>query len=137
VSYLQQEETFSMLRNMEFFMDRKLYLSLAWNMNGKILNRIPLIKRLKWREILAFKAIWGDLTSKNNPLLEQNQGDSELFYFPESGHVLTPKNPYMEFAAGITNVFKVFSVQWVRRLNYLDNPHVHRDGIRFALVMTF
>jgi hypothetical protein len=137
VSYLQQEETFSMLRNMEFFMDRKLYLSLAWNMNGKILNRIPLIKRLKWREILAFKAIWGDLTDKNNPLLQENQNDSELFYFPASGHVLTPKNPYMEFAAGITNVFKVFSVQWVRRLNYLDNPKVHRDGIRFALVMTF
>ena len=70
ISYVEQEGTFNMLRNMEFFMDRRVFWSVAWNMNGKIFNRIPLFKKLKLREYIAFRGVWGTLTDKNNPAAE-------------------------------------------------------------------
>ena len=54
-------------------------------MNGKLLNRIPLIKKLKWREYVAIKGVWGDLTSKNDP--SKNINDC-LLYTSRTEHPL-------------------------------------------------
>ena len=113
-------------------------------MNGKLFNRIPLLKRLKWREYIGFNALWGDLSNKNNPFLNPN--DSRLMYFPGhfngndfeySSRLMDPKRPYYEAIFGIHNIFKVVHVQAVRRLNYMDNPHAKRWGFRFMFRMTF
>ena len=65
---------------MEFLNDRYASHDITWDMNGKIFNRIPLIKKLKWREAFGFKMLYGQLTDKNNPFLYPNDGD--LFVFP-------------------------------------------------------
>ena len=57
LTYFEEEATFSMMRNMEFLSDRYAFGCLAWDLNGKILNRIPLVKRLKWREYIAVKGM--------------------------------------------------------------------------------
>jgi len=136
LSYFEHSNTFNMLRNMEFLNDRYAFLSLAWDLNGKLLNRVPLIKKLKWREYVAFKAMWGKLTDKNNPFLEQNQGDTMLFQFPDGVNVME-SNPYCEFVVGVHNIFKFFAVDYVRRLSYTDDPEVKKNGIRFGFTMTF
>lgn len=135
ISYVEQEGTFNMLHNMEFFMDRRVYWSVEWNMNGKIFNRIPLFKKLKLREYVAFKACWGMLTDKNNPFL--NPTDEMLYRFPDRSYVIDSHTPYMEFACGIRNIFKLFGVDYVRRLNYLDIPGTKKNGIRFNLTFSF
>ena len=66
-----------MMKDWEFLSDRQVFWSVAWDMNGKLLNRIPLIKKLKWREYIAAKGVWGQLTDKNNPL--KNPNDDVLF----------------------------------------------------------
>ena len=53
LSIFEQEATISMMKDWEFLSDRQLFWSVAWDMNGKLLNRIPLIKKLKWREYVA------------------------------------------------------------------------------------
>ena len=106
-------------------------------MNGKILNRIPLLKKLNWREYVGVKCLWGDLTDKNNPLLEKNQGDSRLMYFPEGSYVMNPHKPYVEVVAGVSNIFKFLSVQYVRRLTYNDLPTAHKQGVRFRFMFRF
>ena len=136
LSYFEHENTFSMLRNMEFLNDRYAFCSVSWDLNGKLLNRIPLIKRLKWREYIAFKAMWGDLTDKNNPLLEKNAADPVLFQLPESTHVMERK-PYMEYVVGVHNIFNFFAVDYVHRLNYNDLPDTKKHGIRFGFSMSF
>ena len=73
---------------MEFLNDRYAQFNLAWDLEGKIFNRLPLIKRLKWREYIAFKGMWGHLTDKNNPLLPQNAADTKLYKFPEGTNVM-------------------------------------------------
>lgn len=136
LSYIIQDETFELIDNMEFLNDRFASLYISWDFNGKIFNRIPLLKKLKWREYIGFRCLWGGLSDKNNPFLEQNAQSDIVMMFPEGCHVMDSKKPYYELSAGIHNIFKLIHVEYVRRLNYhYDNTH--KDGIRFMVRMTF
>ena len=137
LSYIVQKGSFNLINNMEFLNDRYASVDLAWDMNGKIFNRIPLLKKLKWREYIGFKGLWGSLTDKNNPFLFQNMGDATLMYFPEGSHVMNPKRPYMELILGVHNIFKLFHVQYVRRLNYNELPTAQKQGVRLLMRMSF
>ena len=137
LSYIMQDYTFTAINDMEFLSDRYASAMLLWDMNGKILNRIPLLRKLKWREWFTVKCLWGDLTDKNNPTLAQNAGDPTLMYFPEGAYMLDRKKPYWEVSAGVHNIFKIVHVEYVRRLNYNHLPTAHKHGIRFMIRMTF
>ena len=137
ISYFEHENTFSMMRNMEFLNDRYVFWSVAWDMNGKVLNRLPLVKHLKWREYVAVKGMWGTLTDKNNPFLESNRNDAVLFQFPDASHVMDKSKPYWEMVVGVHNIFKFFAIDYVRRFSYNELPHTHKNGIRFGFMMSF
>ena len=137
LSFIIQDQTFQLINNMEFLNDRFVSADISWDLNGKLFNRLPLIKKLKWREYIAVKVLWGDLTDKNNPLLAQNAGDPVLMAFPEGCYVMDPKKPYVEMAFGIHNIFKIIHVEYVRRFNYLNLPTAHKHGVRFMFRMTF
>lgn len=147
LSYLLIPNTFSLMNNMEFPTDRFGMIDVSWNMHGKIFNRIPLLKKLKLREFIGAKVMWGTLTDKNNPFLEQNKNDDSLIMFPghykangefeSSSHVMDPKTPYVEVAVGVHNIFKLVHIDYVRRLTYLDFPTANKWGIRFAIMTVF
>ena len=137
LSYIIEDETFNLINNMEFLNDRYASLDVSWDLNGKIFNRIPLLKKLKWREYIGVKCLWGSLSDKNNPTLAQNANDTQLMAFPESSFVMDSNRPYVEIVAGIHNIFKIMHVEYVRRLNYLDLPTAHKQGIRVMFRMTF
>ena len=136
-SFVIEEEMFNLVNNMEFLNDRYASLMLSWDLNGKFFNRIPLIKHLKWREYFGVNVLWGDLTDHNNPYLEENVGSSKLMYFPEGCYVMDNKKPYIEAVIGIHNIFKIFHVEYVRRLTYLDLPTCEKWGIRYIFRSTF
>ena len=136
-SFVIEEEMFSLINNMEFLNDRYASLMLSWDMNGKLFNRIPLIRRAKCREYFGVNVLWGNLTDKNNPFLAQNAGSSRLMYFPEGCHVMDPNKPYVEVIVGIHNIFKLIQIEYVRRLTYLDLPTSQKWGIRYIFRMTF
>ena len=137
LSYIVQDYTFESINNMEFPTDRFVSAQLNWDMNGKILNRIPLIRKLKWREWIGFRVLWGELSDKNNPYLEHNIGNPIVMYFPEGCYVIDPKRPYMELTLGIHNIFKLIHVEYARRLNYNELPTAHKHGFRFMVRTTF
>ena len=136
-SFIIEEEMFNLINNMEFLNDRYASMMLSWDLNGKFFNRIPLIKKLKWREYFAVNVLWGDLSDQNNPFLPQNAGSDKLMYFPKGCNVMDPKKPYIEVVGGIHNIFKIIHVEYVRRLNYLNLPTSEKWGIRFIFRLTF
>jgi len=135
-SYFEHQGTFNLMKGLEFLNDRYAQFNLAWDLEGKIFNRIPLIKKLKWREYVAFKGMWGHLTDKNNPYLPQNANDTELYKFPVDTRVMT-RDPYMEFVVGVHNIFKFLEVDYVRRLTYTHAPGISKNGIRFGFNLVF
>ena len=137
LSYIVEDETFNLINNMEFLNDRYASLDVSWDLNGKLFNRIPLLKHLKWREFLGVKCLWGTLTDKNNPTLARNAGDPLLMQFPEGSYVMDPHRPYIELIAGIHNIFKIFHVQFVHRLNYNNLPTAKKNGVRIMMRLTF
>ncbi|WP_455588844.1 DUF5686 family protein [Bacteroides rodentium] len=139
LSYItQNNESFNLINNMEFLNDRYASLNLSYDMNGKLFNRIPLIKKLKWREMFRVRGLWGTLTDKNNPYKSSNP---DLFLFPTRDGVPTShimdKTPYVEASVGIYNIFKLLHIEYVRRLTYTDIPGTKNWGIRFMILTVF
>lgn len=137
LSYIISDETFNLINNMEFLNDRYASLDISWDLNGKLFNRIPLLKKLKWREWLGIKCLWGTLTDKNNPTLAANAGDHTLMEFPEGSYIMDSKRPYIELIAGIHNIFKIIHIQYVHRLNYNNLPTATKNGVRLMVRLTF
>ena len=135
LSYIIQDNTFNLINNMEFLNDRYVSADISWDFNGKIFNRIPLLKKLKWREYVGVKMLWGELSDKNNPA---KQVDSPIVMaFPTGSSIMDPHRPYWELVLGVHNIFKIMHVEYVRRLNYNDLPTAHKYGVRFMVRMTF
>ena len=142
-TFAYQDAAFNMMNFLEFTNDAFV----SWNMqhyfNGFIFNKIPLLKRLKLREVITFKGVWGSLNDVNNPNLHPEliqfttdaNGQQETFTLDEK--------PYIEASVGVANIFKVGRIDLVQRLNYLDNPNVPELfgttglGIRFMVKFEF
>ena len=137
LSYIFDAKTFALMNNMEFLNDRFVSFDLSWDVNGKIFNRIPYLRKLKWRESIGFRGMMGHLTDKNNPYLDVNAKSDYLFTFPADSHLMDKNRPYLEIHAGFHNIFQFFRVEWVHRLTYTDLPGVHRNGVRFGFDFTF
>ncbi len=136
-SYIILPETFNLINTMEFLNDRFASLMVSWDLNGKIFNRIPLLKRLHWREYIGIRMLWGELSDKNNPYLEQNRGNKKLMHFPDGTSIMDPNRPYAELVLGVHNIFKFFHVEYVRRLAYNDLPTSPKWGMRYVIAFSF
>ena len=137
MSYFSQKQSFNLLTSMEFLNDRFVSVDMNWDMQGKIFNRIPLIKKLRWREYIGAKMLWGALSDKNNPYLERNADSPILMYFPEESYLMNPKIPYWEISLGIRSIFRFFQIEYVRRMNYNDHSHGHKNSVRLGFTLMF
>ena len=126
-----QPEAFNMMNAMEFVTDQYVSFYMTYYLKGWILNRIPLIKWLRLREVVSFSGVFGDLTDKNNPMLTPG-----LFKLPE-GTMPMGKQPYLEASVGLENILKILRIDYYRRLTYLDNPGIKKGGVRIALRFSF
>ena len=144
LSYTIQPESFALMKPMEFINDQALTWDLTYWGNGILMNRLPLIKRLRLREVLTLRGIWGSLSDKNNPAqlsvvtpLSSVDG-SDLFLFPADA-LCQPMGdkPYMEAAVGLDNIFTILRVDYVWRLTYRENAGSDRHGIRIQFHFNF
>ncbi|MDE5800769.1 MAG: carboxypeptidase-like regulatory domain-containing protein, partial [Paramuribaculum sp.] len=133
LSYTIQPESFALLNPMEFVTDSYAMWDLTYWANGAILNYVPLIRKLKLREVFSFRGFYGHLSRRNDPLLNPS-----LFRFPEVVSVeRLGDTPYMEVGVGLDNIFKILRVDYVWRLTYRHVPGADRGGVRVALHFTF
>jgi hypothetical protein len=78
-TYALQLQSYNLMNFLEFVNDRYAAINIDQNFNGFIFNKVPLLKKLKWREVVSFKALWGGLRSENNPA-----NDPALLNFPKN-----------------------------------------------------
>ena len=113
--------------------DQFVALSLNHNFQGILLNRLPLIKKLRWRELITFQAVYGNLSNANK------------IYQETAEFTTLSQRPFMEAGFGIDNILKFIRVDFLWRLNYLDQNYLdtyaqfYRTSkpARFALKCSF
>lgn len=129
--------SYDLINSMEFVADRYAKVALDHQLQGYILNKIPLIKKLKLREIWGAKFFAGRLSAQNDPSLSPTVIEFEK---DENGNTLThPMNQgmYTEGYFGLDNIFKVLKIQYIQRLSYKKSPTALKDQIRFSLDFSF
>lgn len=133
LSYTIQNESYVLMNPMEFANDQYLSWDLTYWGNGVLFNRIPLLKKLKLREVVTMRGLWGSLSDKNNPLLSD-----QVFLFPEitQCHPMT-STPYMELGVGIDNILTFLRLDYTWRLTYRHTPGAPNGGLRVAFHFTF
>jgi len=109
-TYFTIENTFNNLKFYEFVTDE--YATVQWihNFQGKLFARIPLLRKLNWREIIGAKGVYGTVSDENRAI-----NASGLAYN-------APEKFYWECSAGVGNIFKVLRIDFSWRGNYLDVP---------------
>lgn len=136
-SYAYEASSFNMMNFMEFVSDKYISLVIDHSFNGFFFNKVPLLKKLKLREVMTFKALYGGLSNLNNPDLQP-----DLLKFPtdNNGIPLTytlGRKPYIEASVGVSNIFKLFRVDLIKRFTYLQNPNVTSLGVRVQFKLDF
>ncbi len=127
---------FNTMNRYEFASDTYAQLVLEHHFDGFFFNKIPLFRKLNWREVATFKAVYGTISDENRRANQPN-----LFNPTETnnynGFRAPDKQPYMEFGVGIENIFKVFRIDALWRTNYLDNPQANRFAFVGGLYFFF
>ncbi|MBN2175340.1 MAG: carboxypeptidase-like regulatory domain-containing protein [Bacteroidales bacterium] len=124
-TYFYDEYAFNLMNYFEFVSDQYLSVYYTHHFDGFFLNRIPLMRKLKWREVGYFRGVIGTLSDKNK---NYNK-------LPENTHTLD--RPYMEAGVGIENIFKVIRVDGIWRLTQLENNNINKFAFFVSLYFTF
>lgn len=136
-TYAYQLNSYNLMNFMEFISDHHASVNLQYYMNGFVLNKIPLLRKLQWREVFSFKAVYGGLRKENNPTYNNDLYQWQTTVDGAISSFTFSKDPYMEASVGLSNIFKILRVDYVKRLNYLDQPNVPNWGIRMRFKFDF
>lgn len=128
---------FDLMNPMEFVADEYLKIGFFHQMQGFLLNKIPLIKKLNLREVWGAQMFYGKLSDQNNPYISDrvvefdrnNDGDIQT-YVPNL-------RPYWEASVGLDNILNVLRVEYVKRFTYNGLPNVNPDRYRLSVHINF
>lgn len=123
-TYFVIENTFNLLDFYEFQTDTYATFQLQHNFGGRILSRIPLLRKLNWRETVGVKGVYGTISDENRAI-----NASGLLY-------QAPEDFYWEYNAGIGNIFKVLRIEFAWRGSYFT-PGSTNFGVKAALGFHF
>ncbi len=134
-TYAYQSNSYNLMNYLEFVSDKYASLNIDHQFNGFIFNKVPLLKRLKFREIITCKVLFGGLGTNNNP-----DNNEDLFHFPVDSNNMPitfslENKPYVEAGIGLSNILRVFRVDLIKRFTYLDQPGISSFGFRVQLML--
>jgi hypothetical protein len=121
-TYWFDESAFNLMNYYEFVSDKYINFSYTHHFSGLFLNHIPLMRKLKWRELAWVKGVVGTISPQNLSFNVLPAGTSDL------------RKPYFEAGVGVENIFRFIRVDGVWRLSHLDNPNAKKFGIMVSMV---
>jgi hypothetical protein len=125
-TYVYDYMSYNMMRYYEFASDQYASIGVFHHFEGLLFNKIPLIKKLKWREVATCKALWGSVNEQNKRTL----------IFPTTLNSLN-NEPYVEVSAGIENIFQVFRIDAIWRSTYQRQRSIENFGVKLGFQLTF
>jgi len=125
-SFINDDVAFNTMRYFEFVSDQYVAIHVENHFEGFFLNRIPGIKKLKWREFIVNKVLFGRLSNQNK------QGP---LVFPDGLSGL--KQPYWETGFGIENIFKIFRIDFLWRIGPIENKLAKGFHVKPSLYLRF
>ena len=114
---------YNLMNYFEFVCDRWASVQFEHNFSGLLFNRLPLIRRLKWRELVTARVLVGSTSAANIATIPSTDARGNTV----EGFSTLSRTPYVELGYGIDNIFKVLRVDAIHRLTYRD--HLDRTGI--------
>ncbi|MBO7337539.1 MAG: carboxypeptidase-like regulatory domain-containing protein [Paludibacteraceae bacterium] len=128
---------YNLMNYLEFVSDKYVSLWIDYDAEGFFLNKIPVIRRLKLRDVATIKVLYGGVGGNNDP-----DKNNDVFKFPvkADGTPMTytlGEMPYIEGSIGLSNILKVLRVDFVKRFTYLNNPKAPSWGIRIKFDLDF
>lgn len=130
-TYFYDSHAFSCMNYYEFASDGWVALFFEHHFNGWLLGRLPLLKRLHWREVFTFKGVWGTLSRRNNG---SSADTAAPLLFPAG--MSSVETPYLETGIGIENIFRFFRVDCIWRLTH-RTPEPGQEIQNFAVNFGF
>lgn len=124
-SYFQIDNTYNLMNYYEFVADEYVAVHLEHHFNGRLFSRVPLLRKLNWREIIGVKAVYGTVSDENKAI-----NASGLTY-------LAPEDGYWEYHAGVGNIFKVLRIDFAWRGSYLNLPDASKFGVKASFGFYF
>ena len=112
-TYFYDQYAFSCMNFYEFASDAWFSFFYEHHFKGFFLGKIPLMKRLKWREVFVFKGLIGTLSDKNNGSVPDTEA---VLLFPKG--MSSVSKPYFEAGVGIENIFRIFRLDAIWRLSH-------------------
>lgn len=125
-TYVYDYMSYNMMKYYEFASDQYASLGVFHHFEGLLFNKIPLIKKLKWREVVTCKALWGSVNDKNKRAL----------IFPKTLNAIG-NEPYVEVSAGIENIFKVFRIDALWRCTHHRAKAIDNFGVKLGFQLAF
>lgn len=122
--YVSSRYAFNTMVPYEFVADKYISFQSRLSLGGLLLDRIPFIQKLGWRERVTYNMFWGSLSAANKQFNQLNDVRT------------TDTVPFAEVGVGIENIFSLLSIEYIQRLNYLDGRRKRRGtiyvGVNFA-----
>ncbi|NQY68534.1 MAG: hypothetical protein HRT72_12545, partial [Flavobacteriales bacterium] len=109
-TYFYNDMAYNLMNYFEFISDEFISFTASHHFDGFIMNKIPLIRKLKWRTVANVKGVYGSVRDKHQDIL----------LFPNQG-VNLAKKPYVEAGVGLENIFKIVRIDAIWRLSYRDH----------------
>ena len=128
-TFFFDEYSSNLMNYYEFVSDEYISMYFTHHFEGLLFNKLPLIRKLKWREVVYIQGVYGNLTGKN----------STYSLFPDKMRGFN-KEIYWETGAGIENIFKFFRIDCIWRLSHLNdykNPDVSKFGVFVSANFSF
>ena len=135
-SYFYYENIYNLMNIGEFVSDHYASLDIDHFFGGFFFNKIPGLKRLKLREVVGAKVLYGGLRDQNNPTLNDAQMKFPTTNGLTTTYPLTGK-PYVEASVGIYNILSFLRLDLVKRFTYLDHPNISTLGLRISTSFNF
>lgn len=124
-TYALDAKAYNLLNYYEFASDFYQSIYIEHKFQGLFFNKIPLFRKLKWREIVQVKFLNGSITEKNRRVWDFSSTLGEL-------DVL-----YVEAGVGIENIFKLIRIDAIWRLSNLEKNNIQKFGIKAKLQFIF